>query len=371
MSQSNLEAGEVEQSETGPFQESHKKRPHVGALPGTLALPANSPAPSIRLTCYSESSFEERPIGTPGEISRWLQGSERVWVDIQGLGDEAVLKELAEIFSIHPLALEDIVHVPQRPKTQSYENHQLLFTRMLTGGQDGKIGLEQVSFLISDRYIVTFQERPGDVFDPVRKRLQQGNPQLRKGGVDYLAYALLDGIVDAYFPVIDNLGDCIADLEDEVFSGRRPHTLQDLAELRSTLLLVRRSVWPLRDAVNQLIREETDCFSSDVRVFLRDVYDHCVNAADMVESYRELGASLMNSYLSVVSNRMNEVMKVLTVMSTIFIPLTFLSGLYGMNFMWMPELQWKWSYPILLGVMALITGSLLLYFKRRGWFEGH
>jgi len=352
-------------------QDLHKKRPRVGAEPGTLALPTGSPPPVIRLTSYSESSCEERKIGQPGEIARWLDTDESVWIDVQGLGDETILKELAEIFGLHPLALEDIVHVPQRPKTQSYDNHQLLFTRMLTGGKKGKLGVEQVSFLIAKNYIVTFQERPGDVFDPIRLRLKNNNQQLRSTKVDYLAYALLDSIVDSYFPVIDNLGDCIADLEDEVFAGRRPTTLQDLAEIRSTLLTVRRSVWPLRDAINQLIRDEVDCFSPDVRVFLRDVYDHCVNASDMVESYRELGSSLMNSYLSVVSNRMNEVMKVLTVMSTIFIPLTFLSGLYGMNFVWMPERDWKWSYPILLAVMVTITLGLLLYFKRRGWFTRH
>ncbi len=347
----------------------HRRRPKVGAEPGTLALPADSPSPVIRLTSYSEGSFVEREIGQPGEISRWLDSNQCVWIDVQGLGDEQVLFEIAEVFGLHPLALEDIVHVPQRPKTQSYENHQLLFTRMLSGGKNGKVGVEQVSFLIAQNYVVTFQERCGDVFDPVRLRLKNNNKQLRTAKVDYLAYALLDAIVDAYFPVIDNLGDCIADLEDEVFAGHGSSTLQDLAEIRSTLLSVRRSVWPLRDAINQLIRDEIDCFSPDVRVFLRDVYDHCVNASDMVESYRELGASLMNSYLSVVSNRMNEVMKVLTVMSTIFIPLTFLSGLYGMNFIWMPERDWKWSYPILLGVMATITIGLLIYFKRRGWFN--
>lgn len=350
------------------LQDLNKKRPKVGAAPGTLALPEDSPPPIIRLASYSENSFQERIIGQPGEISRWLDTEEAVWIDVQGLGDEAVMLELADVFGLHPLALEDIVHVPQRPKTQGYDGHQLLFTRMLTGGHKGKIGVEQVSFLVAKNYVVTFQERPGDVFNPVRLRLKNDNKQLRNANVDYLAYALLDALVDAYFPVIDNLGDCIADLEDEVFAGQKPNTLQDLAELRSTLLSVRRSVWPLRDAINQLIRDEVEYFSPDVRVFLRDVYDHCVNASDMVESYRELGSSLMNSYLSVVSNRMNEVMKVLTVMSTIFIPLTFLSGLYGMNFVWMPEREWKWSYPILLGLMASITIGLLIYFKRKGWF---
>lgn len=347
----------------------HKNRPQVGAEPGTLALPENSPPPTIQLMHYDSERFQERSIGRPAEISRWLQTNDTIWVDVQGLGDATVLQELADVFGIHPLALEDIVHVPQRPKTDSHADHQLLFTRMLTGGDDGEVGIEQVSFVIGKNYVVTFQERPGDVLNPIRARLAKGSVKLREGGSDYLAYALLDAIVDAYFPVIERLGDCIADLEDDVFAGETGNTLQSLSELRSTLLTVRRSIWPLRDAVNQLIRDEIECFRPEVRIFLRDVYDHCVNAADVVESYRELASGLMNSYLSVVSNRMNEVMKLLTVMSTIFIPLTFLSGLYGMNFLWMPELQWKWSYPILLGVMTTTTGALLVYFYRRGWLS--
>ncbi len=346
----------------------HKNRPMVGSEPGTLVLPDDSPPPKIRLTRYSASSHDEREISDPGEIKRWLSGNDIVWVDVQGLGDEAVLLELAEIFGLHPLALEDIVHVPQRPKTQAYEDHQLLFTRMLTGGDEGVVGLEQISLVIAKNYVVTFQERPGDVLGPVRRRLTVEGSKLRTAGADYLAYTLLDTIVDAYVPVIEALGECIADLEDTVFAGGDDNVLHDISEIRATLLSVRRSVWPLRDAVNELIRDDVKCFGPEASVFLRDVYDHCVNASDMVETYRELGASMMNSYLSVVSNRMNEVMKVLTVMSTIFIPLTFLSGLYGMNFAWMPERDWKWSYPILLGFMMLITVSLLLYFRRRGWF---
>ncbi len=346
----------------------HKNRPEVGAEPGTLVLPEGSPPPKIRLTRYTASSHDEREISSPGEISRWLKGSDTVWVDVQGLGDEKVLLELAEVFGLHPLALEDIVHVPQRPKTQAYDNHQLLFTRMLTGGSNGEVGVEQITLVLAKNYVVTFQERPGDVLGPIRRRLASSGSKLRSSSADYLAYALLDSIVDAYFPVIEALGECIADLEELVFAGADENVLHDISEIRSTLLAVRRSVWPLRDAVNQLIREDVECFGPEASLFLRDVYDHCVNASDMIESYREVGTNMMNSYLSVVSNRMNEVMKVLTVMSSIFIPLTFLSGLYGMNFVWMPERDWKWSYPLLLAFMFIITVTLLLYFRRRGWF---
>jgi len=349
----------------------HQNRPNVGAEPGTLSLPEGSPHPKVTLHVYDKDSYSCQKVKHPRDIEKWLHSDKTLWVDVQGLGDEATLWALAEVFAIHPLAIEDIVHVPQRPKTQAYDNHQLLFTRMLSGGNDGQVGLEQVSFVIGPRYVVTFQERKGDVFNSIRNRLSSEKKTLRTRGADHLAYALLDTIVDAYFPVIENLGDCIADLEDAVFAGNDEGTIQALSEIRSTLLTVRRSIWPLRDTVNQLIRDDVDCFGPEVRVFLRDVYDHCVNASEMVEAYRELGASLMNSYLSVVSNQMNEIMKVLTVMSTIFIPLTFLSGLYGMNFAWMPERDWKWSYPILLGVMLLISLGLLAFFKRRGWFTRH
>lgn len=348
----------------------HKNRPIVGAEPGTLSLPVGSPPPKITLHAYDKDSYTSRKIQDPSEITEWLESELTIWVDVQGLGDEAILWGLSEVFSIHPLAIEDIVHVPQRPKTQAYDNHQLLFTRMLSGGRDGHVGLEQVSFIIGPKYVVTFQEREGDVFGSIRSRLASEKKLLRTKSADHLAYVLLDRIVDAYFPVIENLGDCIADLEDEVFAGSGDGTLQELSEVRSTLLTVRRSIWPLRETVHTLIRDDAEFFQPEVRVFLRDVYDHCVNASEMVEAYRELGASLMNSYLSVVGNRMNEIMKVLTVMSTIFIPLTFLSGLYGMNFVWMPERDWKWSYPILIGVMLLISFALLAFFKRRGWFKG-
>ena len=345
----------------------HKVRPEVGSAPGTLVLPKGSPPPVIHLTCYREDQLDERVIDDPRQLEAYLKQDRVLWVDVQGLGSEEILTQLAEIFNIHPLALEDIVHVPQRPKTETYDEHQLLFTRMLTGGKDGKVGMEQISMVIGSDYIVTFQERPGDVLQPVRHRLHSPNSRVRTHGADFLAYALLDTIVDAYSPVIERLGDTIAELEDQVYAGHTKGALEQISDIRSTLLSVRRSIWPLRDAVSQLARNESQAFKPDVSVYLRDVYDHCVNAADMVETYRELASSLMNAYLSVVSHRMNEVMKVLTVMSTIFIPLTFFTGLYGMNFHWIPELQWKWSYPILLGVMAAMTVGLLVYFHRKGW----
>lgn len=351
-----------------PSRHPRKKRPSIGAAPGTLAISDDSSLPQIRLFAYTQEELIERQISDPAEIAPWLDGNYTVWIDVQGLGDEKILHQLAEIFRLHPLALEDIAHVPQRPKVENYDAHQVIFTHMLSGGLEGLVDIEQIAFIIGNHYVVSFQEHHGDVLSHIRERLTNGTTKLRASGIDYLAYALIDIVVDEYGPVIETLGDCITELEDDVFEGSSDTILHDLNKLRSTLLSLRRSVWPLRDALKQLIREPDGHFGDEVIVYLRDVYDHCVNASDMIETYHDLSTGLMNSYLSVANNRMSEVMKVLTIVSTIFIPLTFLSGLYGMNFVWMPERDWKWSYPILLGIMLVIALSLLYSFKRRGWF---
>jgi magnesium transporter len=327
-------------------REIHKKRPSVGAVPGTLALSEDAMPTSLDLMVYDQETLEVVEVEEPKEILPWLDSGKVVWLNVHGLGTAETLLALAEIFSIHPLLLEDIV---------------------LTGGRGGIVDLEQVSILIGEGYVLTFQERSGDVFESVRARIRDGRGIIRKREADYLGYVLLDTIVDAYFPVIEEVGDCIDELEIDVFNGRSAAVLEALTELRSTLLSVRRSIWPLRDAVNAIIRDQPQQISSDVRVYLRDVLDHCVNASDMVETYRELSSGLLNTHLSVTSHKMNEIMKVLTVMSTIFIPLTFFSGLYGMNFDFMPELHWRWSYPALWIIMVTVSTVLLIYFRRRGW----
>jgi magnesium transporter len=273
--------------------------------------------------------------------------------------------------------LEDIVNVPQRPKVEQYENHLVIVTRMVTPRED-ELGFysEQVSFVLGRHYLLTVQEEPEiDTFRPIRDRIRTGLGSIRKQGADYLAYALFDTIIDGFFPVLEDYGERIEQLEDEVVLKPTRQTVEKIYDIKRELLALRRAIWPQREAINTLIRDGSELISHPVRVYLRDCYDHATQVMDMVETYRELTASLMDVYLSSVSNKMNEVMKVLTVISTIFIPLTFLSGLYGMNFdpqaspLNMPELQWYWGYPACLTAMGTITVGLVIFFWQRGWFE--
>jgi len=344
-----------------------KLHPPVGARPGTLVVDSGSPAPRIRVTTYAEEGVEERDVLDPNQLRSVVASGAKTWIDVQGLGDEAVLRGISAAFGIHPLVIEDVVNVPQRPKAESYPEYQLFIVRMVEPLSDGAANVEQVSLLLGRTWVLTFEERPGLAFDPVRRRLHEGTGPMRRLGPDYLAYALLDSIVDAYYPLLQRLGDEIEELEDEVMGAAPPGTLERVVEIRKTLLQVRRAVWPLRDALAGVIKDGGPFLTEEVRVYLRDTYDHAAQAMDVTEAYREMVSGLFNTYLSVVSNRTNEIMRVLTVTASIFIPLTFMAGIYGMNFENMPELRVWWSYPALLALMLLVAGGLVLYFRRRGW----
>jgi magnesium transporter len=290
-------------------------------------------------------------------------------VNVQGVGDEKTLQRIGELFSIHPLALADAVNVPQRPKFESYDKHHLLIMRSAETDEQGRLGLEQISLAFAQGFVVMIQEHPGDCFEPVRSRIRNGAP-IKYNGADFLAYALLDNLIDNFFPVLEVLGDRLEALEDEVMAQPEKHTLGKIQQIRRSLLLLHRTAWQQRDAANAFMREEKSHFSPAQQIYLRDAYDHAVQVIDTVETYRELTVGLVDVYLSSISNRMNEVMKVLTVMSTIFIPLTFLVGVYGMNFEDMPELKSSWGYPLVWAVMIAIAISLLLFFRRKGWIGG-
>jgi magnesium transporter len=343
------------------------RKPPVGAKPGTLAIDPRAPQPKIKAISYSEESIEERDLDGVGELRELKARGDKLWVDVQGLGNEGILRELAELFSIHPLALEDIVHIPIRPKSEPYKDNLLIISRMLRHADGDDVDTEQASIVVGRNYVLTFQEDYGDVLDPVRHRLQVPRSMMRRLSSDYLAYAILDTIIDAYYPVIEKLGDRIEKLEELVLREASPETLRDLTAIKSTLLGLRRAVVPQRDAVNALIRDECEFFSDAVRIYLRDTYDHVVQTSEAVETARELVGGLMNTYLSVVSNRMNEVMKTLTIVASIFIPITFLAGIYGMNFEHMPELHLRWGYPALILTMVAVGVGMLIYFKRKGW----
>jgi len=344
-----------------------RRRPPPGASPGTLVMPESAVRPVIRIMDYGPGAFEEKTLATPAEIRPYLDDQSVTWVDVEGLGDEQVLREIGDIFGLHPLALEDVVHIPQRPKTESYDTHEFIVTQMVMLHQDGVLETEQVSIFLGRNYVLTFQERPGDCFDPVRERIRRGKGVSRQRGPDYLAYALLDAIIDNYFPALEAFGERIEAIEDEVVANPSRKTIHGIYEVKRDLLALRRAIWPQRDAINSLLRAESDLISPAVRVYMRDCYDHAVQIMDVVETYRELAMGLVDVYLSSVSNRMNEVMKVLTIIATLFIPLTFIVGIYGMNFQYMPELHWRWGYATVWGVMGATALAMLYYFRRRRW----
>jgi magnesium transporter len=348
-----------------------------GSLPGTLSIEADATPPVIDLIDYNQTDVTHKQVATPEECIPYLDSDSVSWVDVQGLGSENILQRIGQVFKLHPLILEDVVNVPQRPKVEEYEDQLVIIARMVMPKESG-VGFysEQVSFVLGKHYLLTVQEEPEhDCFEQVRVRIRNNKGTLRKHGADYLAYTLIDAIIDGFFPVLEDYGERIEELEEEVVTNPTRQTLEKIYRIRRDLLNLRRSIWPQRDAINSLIRDGSDLISDHVQVYLRDCYDHAIQVLDMVETYRELTSGLMDVYLSAVSNRMNEIMKLLTVISSIFIPLTFVAGIYGMNFNteispWnMPELNWYWGYPLCLASMAAIATGLVYFFWRRGWFE--
>ncbi len=344
-----------------------KRHPKVGARPGTLVIPKEAPPPAIHVITYSTAQVREIDVADPDELQEAFDESNVTWVDIQGFGDRALMQKVGEVFDLHPLLLEDVVNVPQRPKSEGYGDQLLVIVRMVHIDERGVLQMEQLSVVIGKSYVLTFQERPGDVLDPVRKRIREGTGRLFKHGSDYLAYALIDTIVDAYYPVLEAIGDQLESLEEEVIVNPTPALLSRLNRLKNRLVNLRRGIWPQREAVNSMVRGDYARITEEVRIYLRDTHDHCVQTSEVTEMYREMVTGLMNTYLSSIANRTNEVMKVLTIVATIFIPLTFLAGIYGMNFDHMPELHVWWFYPIIWVTMLLVAGGMLGFFWQKGW----
>ena len=343
-----------------------KRHPTVGARPGTLVIPPTAQRPRITATEYSADGATTSEITNVEQLRPYLTGTKNAWIEVQGLGDEAVLRALAELFSIHPLALEDVVNAPQRPKVEEYPQQLLVIARMAMQNGD-EIDLEQVSVIFGSNYVLSFVERNAEVLEPVRVRMREGKGAIRSAGPSYLAYAIIDTIVDAYYPMIEQLSHILERLEVEVSAKPSVEMVRELNVIKAQLVLLRRGLAPQLEALTRMMRNDMPLVTAEVRTYLRDTHDHCHQLLDVVDSHRELVAGLMNTYLSIVSNRTNEVMKVLTIMASIFIPLTFLAGIYGMNFKVMPELERWWAYPLLLAIMALVAITMLVQFWRRGW----
>jgi magnesium transporter len=343
----------------------------TGLAPGTLVHVGEKKAEKveIRVLAYNSEKLIERKLETVEECLEFKGQSDiNLWINVDGLDRIDVIEKLGGYFDIHPLTLEDVLNTGQRPKTEDYDSYiYTVLKMMLLDTEREEIIIDQVSIIIGPNYILSFQERQGDVFDPVRERFENSASRLRKSGVDYLAYSLIDAVVDNYFLILEHFGDEIEYLEEGLVIQPGPEALRNIQKYKRDMILLRKSVWPLRELINGLQRVESDLIKETTRIYLRDIYDHTIQVIDSVEDFRDILSSMVDVYLSSVSYRMNDVMKVLTVIATIFIPLTFVAGVYGMNFEYMPELKWRWGYPVIMSVMTFLGVGMFAYFKKRKW----
>jgi len=343
----------------------------IGLTPGALVHVGKKKIEKvrIRLIDYDEAQLQEKEPKTIEECFPFKDLPTVTWVNIDGLHDVKVMEKVGKHFGLHALVLEDILNTEQRPKIEDFDDHIFVVLKMLYYDEtDGEIRAEQISVILGSNFVLSFQERVGDIFNPLRERIRGAKGRVRKMGPDYLAYNLLDAIVDNYFVVLEKLGEQIEGMEEELVSNPTPDTLQRIHNLKREMIFLRKSVWPLREVVSRLERGESELIKDSTGIYLRDVYDHTIQVIDTIETYRDMLSGMLDIYLSSISNRMNQVMKVLTIIATIFIPLTFVAGIYGMNFEYMPELKWHWFYPkafwlVMLGVAAL----MLVYFRRKKW----
>lgn len=354
-----------------PHQSRHfRDAPRLGAAPGTLE-PLPDARPVIDVFAYGADELIERQVDDVAEIEPLLAEWPVVWVNVAGIGGPETIEQLGRIFRLHPLALEDVSYRHQRAKVEPYDNYIFFVARMAR--ETRSFETEQVSLFLGKNFVVTFIEDPGDCFNPIRDRLRTANGALRSAGPGYLAYSLIDALIDAYFPIVEHYGERLDRLEDRVIVRPVRHTIAEIHDAKHDLRALRRAVWPLREAVNALVRDPNELLDAETRVHLRDCHDHVVQIIDLVETYREVCSDLNDLYLSSLSNRMNEVMRVLTVIATIFMPLSFITGVYGMNFhtersRWnMPELTWAYGYPLVWCLMIAVALAMLAFFYRRGW----
>lgn len=349
-----------------------KRRGQVGVAPDALVAAPGAQKSLLQLFGYSRDGFIERETADIPAVTESLKQWPVTWVNVDGVADIEMLRRIAEVFRLHPLALEDVVHVHQRPKVEPYAEHLFIVVRMYANGDS--LNTEQLSIFLGDNFVLTFQEhRPGDCLDPVRARIRNGLGRLRGAGPDYLAYAILDTVIDNYFPLVERYGDQLEVLDDAVVDRPHEETIRRIHDIRHDLLVLRRTVAPLRDAVGILRSDDSGLLSDDTKLYLRDCYDHVVHLVENIQSYQDISAWHMEAALSSLNFRSSEIMKMLTLIATIFMPLSFIAGVYGMNFspeqspLNMPELNWYFGYPFALGLMATVASGLMLYFRRKNW----
>ena len=347
-----------------------------GLPPGTIVHIGEKKAENTRIKIidYDSKNFQEKEAKKIEECFPFKDKPTVTWINVDGLHNVEILEKIGNKFDVHSLVLEDIVNTTQRPKMEDLESYLFIVLKMMDYNEKAKeIISEQVSFILGPNFVISFQEREGDIFDTLRDRIRNNKGRIRKIGADYLAYSLIDTLVDNYFMILEKTGETIETLEDSVILDPSPKTLQKIQKLKKEMILLRKSVWPLRELINGLQKSESKLIKKSTGVYLRDVYDHTIQVIDTVETYRDLLSGMHDTYLSSISNRMNDVMKVLTISASIFIPLTFIAGIYGMNFnseasfFNMPELNWEWGYVMVWAVMISVVAIMLIYFKRKKW----
>ncbi len=324
--------------------------------------------PKITIINYDEARFQEKEVKKAEECFPFKDKPTVTWVNIDGIHNSEIIGKIGAHFNLHSLVLEDIVNIGQRPKMEDFEGYIFIVSKMLCYDEEVReTKIEQVSLILGSNVVISFQEKEGDVFNPVRERIRNAKGRIRKMGADYLIYALIDAIVDNYFLILEKIGESVEFAEEELINNPSPQTLQTIHNLKREAIFLRKSVWPLREVISGLQRTESPLIHKSTGVFLRDVYDHTIQVIDTVETLRDMVSGMLDIYLSSISNKMNEIMKVLTIIATIFIPLTFIVGVYGMNFKYMPELGWRFGYVLIWGIIAAIGILMVLYFKRKKW----
>ncbi len=349
---------------------SGRAREKAGQPPGTPLFIGRRKMEEVRISYmrYNANLYEEKENSNPEECAGLCRSSDVVWINVEGIHDTETIEKIGELFHTHPLTIEDIVNTMQRPKFEDFDSYIFIVLKMLSYSDiDTGMEIEQVCLILGENYVITFQEKPGDVFDTVRERIRGSKGRIRKVGADYLAYALTDAVVDSYFLILETLGDQIEEVENRVVLNPEPDTISDIHRFKRAMLLMRRTVWPLREEIALLEKSGSDLIKEPTALFFRNLYDHTIQVIDTVESYRDIISGMHDTYLSSVNNRMNAVMKILTILATIFIPLTFITGIYGMNFRHMPELYWEWGYYAALGLMLIIAMTMLAYFRKKKW----
>jgi magnesium transporter len=348
-----------------------KSSKKAGLPPGTVVFVGEKKVEEIRITIidYDEDQYEEREIKNIEDCFPYKDTPSISWINIDGVHQVEVIEKLGQHFVLHPLLQEDVVNTHQRPKFDEFEDHLFIVLRMFFfNEEENELEGEQISLIVGANFVISFQERQGDVFEQVRERLRNGRGRIRKKGSDYLAYSLIDAIVDSYYNILERLGESIETLQEQLVAEPKRKDLQIIQALKRDMLFFRKSVYPLREVVGGLAKSESTLVKEDVLVYVRDVYDHVIQAIDTIETFRDMLSAMMDIYLSSLSNRMNEVMKVLTIIATIFIPMTFLAGVYGMNFKYMPELEWRYAYLFFWIVVSGVLIAMVAYFKRKKWF---